>query len=146
MNRLFTINGRQYKAAAVDFNFVCDLEDMGISLSEFKSKPMAIARAYFALCANASKDVAGVELQSHMVNGGKLEELYEVLGKQIEESDFFRALNTTEEQEVTANAPKEKKTKNKAEQRSTVGYELFTKMMFFLKQELSAYRGKNFGK
>ena len=115
MNRLFTINGRQYKAAAVDFNFVCDLEDMGISLAEFKSKPMAIARAYFALCANASKDVAGAELQSHMVNGGKLDELYEILAKQIEESDFFRALNTTEETEVTEETPNKKKTKSKAE-------------------------------
>lgn len=114
MKRFFVINGKQYKAAAVDFNFVCDLEDMGISLADFKSKPMAIARAYFALCANASKDVAGVELQSHMVNGGKLDELYEVLGKQIEESDFFRALNTTEETEITEETPKAKETKNKA--------------------------------
>ena len=110
MNRLFTINGRQYKAATVDFNFICDLEDMGISIADFKSKPVAIARAYFALCANASKDVAGAELQSHMINGGKLEELYEVLGKQIEESDFFRALNATEETETT----KTKETKSKA--------------------------------
>ena len=113
MNRLFIINGRQYKAAAVDFNFICDLEDMGISIADFKSKPMAIARAYFALCANTSKDVAGVELQSHMINGGKLDELYEVLGKQIEESDFFRALNKTEEQEVTTETTKAKETKSK---------------------------------
>lgn len=115
MNRLFTINGRQYKAAAVDFNFICDLEDMGISIADFKSKPMAIARAYFALCANASKEVAGAELQAHMLKGGKLEELYDVLSKQIEESDFFRALNTAEEQEITENTPKEKKTKSKTE-------------------------------
>lgn len=115
MKRLFTINGRQYTAAEVDFNFICDLEDMGISIKSFNSKPTAVARAYFALCANVSKEVAGAELQAHMLKGGKLEELYEVLGAQIEESDFFRALNTTEEQEVTANAPKEKKTKSKAE-------------------------------
>lgn len=106
MNRIFTINEKQHKAATVDFNFICDLEDMGISIADFKSKPMAVARAYFALCANASKDVAGAELQAHMLNGGTLEPLYEVLGKAIEESDFFRALNKTEEKET----PKAKKT------------------------------------
>lgn len=115
MNRLFTINGRQYKAATVDFNFICDLEDMGISINQIQSKPVAVARAYFALCANVSKDVAGAELQAHMVKGESLNSLYEALNKQIEESDFFRALNTTEEQEITEGAPKAKKTKSKAE-------------------------------
>lgn len=115
MNRIFSINGRQYRAAEVDFNFICDLEDMGISISGFKTKPTAVARAYFALCANVSKEVAGAELQAHMLKGGKLEELYDVLSKQIEESDFFRALNTAEEQEITEEAPKTKKTKSKTE-------------------------------
>ena len=109
MNKFFVINGKQYKAATVDFNFICDLEDMGISIAEFEAKPTAIARAYFALCANTSKTVAGAELQAHMVNGGSLEDLYEVLGKAIEDSDFFRALNKTEEAEITKIPTKSKK-------------------------------------
>lgn len=115
MNRIFSINGKQYKAATVDFNFICDLEDMGISISQIQSKPMAVARAYFALCANASKEVAGAELQAHMTKGHTLEELYGVLGEQIEESDFFRAIKAATEQEVTEETQKEKKTKRKAE-------------------------------
>jgi hypothetical protein len=115
MNRIFAINGKQYEAAAVDFNFICDLEDMRISISQFQAKPTAVARAYFALCANVSKEVAGAELQAHMTKGHTLEELYEVLGAQIEESDFFLALKETAEQEDTEKASKAKKTKGKAE-------------------------------
>lgn len=106
--KTFTINGKKYKSAEVDFNFICDLEDMGISISDLRSKPLAVARAYFALCAGTDKDVAGAEIQAHMINGGALEELYDVLGKAIEESDFFRALNKTEETEIATSTNKKK--------------------------------------
>ena len=104
--KTFEINGRKYKSAKVDFNFICDLEDMGISVKDFRSKPMAVARAYFALCAGSDKDIAGSEIQAHMLKGGKLDELYEVLGKEIEESDFFQALNKTEDEEVATSKKK----------------------------------------
>lgn len=106
--KTFTINGKKYKSAEVDFNFICDLEDMGISIKDLRSKPLAVARAYFALCANADKDVAGAEIQKHMIDGGSLEELYEVLGIEIENSDFFRALNQTEEEETPTSKGKKK--------------------------------------
>ena len=64
--KTFTINGKKYKSAEVDFNFICDLEDMGISLGDFGKKHMAVARAYFALCANTDKEFAGKEIQAHM--------------------------------------------------------------------------------
>lgn len=106
--KTFEINNKKYKAAEIDFNFICDLEDMGISISEFNKKPLAVARAYFALCATADKDVAGLEIQSHMINGGKLDELYEALGDAVEKSDFFQALNKTEEEEVATSKSKKK--------------------------------------
>ena len=37
--RTFTVNEKSYKAKDFDFNLVCDLEDMGISLDQIKKKP-----------------------------------------------------------------------------------------------------------
>lgn len=45
----FTVNGTEYKAKPFDFNLVCDLEDMGISLEEAGRKPMSMVRAYFGM-------------------------------------------------------------------------------------------------
>ena len=106
--KTFTINGKKYTATEIDFNFICDLEDMGISLGEFNKKPLAVARAYFALCARTDKDIAGAEIQKHMIDGGKLDALYEALGEMVEKSDFFQALNKTEEEEVATSKSKKR--------------------------------------
>jgi hypothetical protein len=104
----FTINSKKYLPAEVDFNFICDLEDMGIEIKDFASKPMAVARAYFALCAKIDIENAGKEIQKHIINGGKLDELYDSLSEAVEKSDFFQALNQTEEPEVAESKGKKK--------------------------------------
>ena len=40
----FTVNGKTYKAKPFDFNMVCDLEDMGISMQDASNKPMGNSR------------------------------------------------------------------------------------------------------
>lgn len=107
MNR-FTVNGKEYTAKAFDFNLVCDLEDMGISLEQAGTKPMSMVRAYFALCAGMSVPVAGKEMEKHVMSGGTLEDVTISMSKEMEISDFFRALNKADEAEVPA-GPKEKK-------------------------------------
>lgn len=111
MTRFFTINGRRYTAKPFDFNTVCDLEDNGVSLSEMTKKPMSMARAYFALCYNGSKDDAGKEIQAHIVSGGNFNDLYEAMGAEMNESDFFQALNKKAETETQAETPEVKKAK-----------------------------------
>lgn len=103
--RTFTINGKRYTAKPFDFNTVCDLEDSGVSLAEMSKKPMSMARAYFALCYNGKKEDAGKEIQAHVIAGGNFNDLYEVMGQEMNESDFFQALNKREDEE----APKEEK-------------------------------------
>lgn len=115
MERFFTINGKRYVAKPFDFNTVCDIEDNGVSLAEMQQKPMSMVRAYFALCFKGSKENAGKELQAHILAGGKFDDIYEVMGEEMNESDFFQALNQgTEEEnpeEKTEDTPKEKKEK-----------------------------------
>lgn len=89
----FVINGRKYKPVELDFNAICDMEDNGISLSDVRSKPQSTARAYLALYFNGNKDVAGYEIQQHILNGGSLEGLFEAFRESVDESGFFQAIS-----------------------------------------------------
>ena len=104
--RTFKINNKLYTAKAFGYNTLCDLEDMGISLENMTKKPMSAVRAYFALHLNNDQELAGQEIEKHMVAGGTLDSLIEVMNVEMEESDFFRALEKTEEK-TTAENPKE---------------------------------------
>lgn len=105
----FTVNGTEYKAKPFDFNLVCDLEDMGISLEEMGNKKMSMVRAYFALCAGKGNEFAGKELNAHFVGGGKFEGVIEAMNKEMENSDFFQALNKTAETETATNKTEKSK-------------------------------------
>ena len=106
--RTFTINGKRYNAKPFDFNTVCDLEDNGVSLQEMQKKPMSMVRAYFALCFNGSKDEAGAEIQAHVIAGGDFNDLYNVMGEEMNESDFFQALSKKTSEEAPKVEKKEK--------------------------------------
>lgn len=98
--RTFEINGTKYTAAEFDFNLTCELEDNGVSLSDIRKKPLSFIRSYVALSAGIDVDVAGKEIESHMANGGKLDEVMNVMMEQINDSDFFRNLATEPETET----------------------------------------------
>ncbi|MBO5922809.1 MAG: hypothetical protein J6Q48_10550 [Bacteroidaceae bacterium] len=107
--KVFRVNGKEYTTKAFDFNMICDLEDMGVSLEDAKDKPMSMVRAYFAICTGKGKVFAGEEMEKHIVNGGSFEELLNVMGEEMEKSDFFRSLNKTEEPAAIEGAGKAKK-------------------------------------
>lgn len=107
--RTFTINAKEYKAKPFDFNLVCDLEDMGISLENAKSKHMTLVRAYFGLCAGKGKEYAGKELEAHIIGGGSFEDIMQVMSDEMEKSDFFRNLNKKAEQETAESAEEQSK-------------------------------------
>lgn len=106
--KTFTVNEKVYKAKPVDFNMVCYFEDIGISMSEMNKKQMSTVRAYLALCAGVSNVQAGKEMEAHVIAGGNFEEITTVLNEELEQSDFFRALNKTAEEETTKNQKEEK--------------------------------------
>lgn len=100
MTRTFVINGKRYTAKPFDFNTVCDLEDNGVSLAEMSKKPMSMARAYFALCFKGTKEDAGKEIEEHIKTGGDFNDLYKAMGDEMNESDFFQALNKAKDEET----------------------------------------------
>ena len=103
----FEINGKRYTAPKFNYNAICALEEAGVPVQDMKKKPAATARAYFALCFDGDKDQAGAEIEAHMVNGGGLDGLMTAMAKEIDESDFFRAINKS----ATAITPKKKTAK-----------------------------------
>lgn len=93
MNNTFELNNNVIVAKKFDFNTVCDLEDLGVSLQDAQKKPTAMVRAYVALCANTTITVAGQMLEAHIANGGNFDDIINVMTKEMETSDFFRNLN-----------------------------------------------------
>ena len=112
--KTFEVNGKQYEGKEFDFNLMCDLEDMGVSLDDMQKKNLSLIRGYFGLCAGIDAEKAGAELQAHLVSGKKFDSLTDVMSDEMEKSDFFRALQKTPETEDTA---VEKAEKSKAEPR-----------------------------
>lgn len=97
----FKVNGIEYKAKPFDFNLVCDLEDMGITLNNMSGRNTSLIRAYFGICSGLSKEKAGKEIEQQFIKYGDLNEISEALDKEMKNSDFFHVLT---EGAKTANA------------------------------------------
>lgn len=110
MVKIFNVNGKSYKAREFDFNLLCDLEDQGLSLEDIDKKPMSLIRTYLAFCADITKEQAGREIEAHIENGGKFNDVVEAMSDQMSNSGFFRSLQqkdeATEDKETSTESPK----------------------------------------
>ena len=115
MTRTFTVNGKLYQAREITFNAICELEDAGVSLTEIESKPISTVRSYFAICLGGNKEVAGQEIEKHIINGGNLDEIMTAFREELADSDFFQALTKTANEEAQENQETEtaKRTRKK---------------------------------
>ena len=102
------INGNEYKALEFDFDLICNIEDMGVSIEEAGEKPMKMVRAYIGLCMNVSKETASKEIQEHVVNGGDFTEIISIMYEMMGKSDFFLALNKKSEEKNPTDETTEK--------------------------------------
>lgn len=114
-DRFFVVNKKRYVAKPFDFNMLCDLEDLGVSLESAQNKPMSMVRAYFSVCAGKGKEYAGKEMQSHMIAGGSLDEIVEAMSEEMNNSDFFQSLSKTTEADATTDSEKKQTKAKKSE-------------------------------
>ena len=114
--RKFKLNGKEYNAKGFTFNTVCELEDCGFSMGDMQRKPMSMVRAYLSICLNTSLEVAGKEMEEHIVSGGNFEEIMKVITEEMNDSDFFQNLNKRAEEEI-GEKQEEKVTCNKSDNR-----------------------------
>jgi hypothetical protein len=91
---MFKLNGKEYKDIEITYNVVADLEERGIDLQDFgKGKALSTIRAVIAVAFNGNIEVAGHEINQHLLNGGKFEDLVQIVQKAVETSGFFQALS-----------------------------------------------------
>jgi hypothetical protein len=95
-----TINSKDYNIdKVIDFNAICELEELGLSLSDLKKTKMTSIRALLAYVGGMDTDTAGAEIMEHLKKGGSFEDFTPLIDSLVE-SDFFQATrqpNTAEE-------------------------------------------------
>lgn len=95
-----TINSKDYNIdKVIDFNAICELEELGLSLSDLKKTKMTSIRALLAYVGGIDTDTAGAEIMEHLKKGGSFEDFTPLINSFVE-SDFFQATrqpNTEEE-------------------------------------------------
>ena len=112
---MFTVNNKRYVAKEFDFNTLCDLEDMGVSLDSAQEKSMSMVRAYFALCTGRGKEYAGKEMQEHLISGGSFDDVVEAMSEEMNNSDFFQSLAKNKETNDTTDSEKKQTRAKKSE-------------------------------
>lgn len=109
-----TINGHSYPAKELDFNFLCELDEAGIQVTDIGNKIMSVIRVYAAFCMGVSHEIAGNEINQHVINGGELKDVIDVFGEKAENSGFFQAINNKTTQAKTTERNPKKTTAKKA--------------------------------
>lgn len=88
------INGKTYTLPELDFNAICRLEDMNISITTLDKHMLSTVRGFAALAMGGDLERAGREIEEHMKKGGALDGILEEIVKAINDSGFFQALGT----------------------------------------------------
>lgn len=87
-----TINGKEFELRKIDFNAVCELEDLGMSIIDIKDKTFKSIRALVAFVEKCDLEKAGKEVEAHFTNKGKIND-FTPLFEMVSKSDFFRNLS-----------------------------------------------------
>ena len=60
---------------------------------------MSLIRTYLAFCGNITKEQAGKEIESHLINGGEFNDVVEAMSEEMQNSGFFRSMGKKTEAE-----------------------------------------------
>ena len=97
MKKEFILNGKKVIIPEFTFNTVVQLEEMGISLTEFGKSTLRFVRAVIAIALEVSEKEAGVAIEAYVKDGGDLTELFETVSNTVVESGFIKALASNKE-------------------------------------------------
>lgn len=103
------INSKKYEIPEIDFNFICETENKGVSLFSMEDKPLGVLRAFLATCMDTDAETAGKEIEEHLIKGGNLEVALESMTEALEKSNFFQKLVEREEQAEEKKGKSQKK-------------------------------------
>ena len=86
------INGQSYIIPEINFEQICRLEENGVYLLNMSRKDRNVAsmlRGIVSWIMNVEPEVASAEIQAHMMNGGKIDEIIIAVREALDESGFF---------------------------------------------------------
>lgn len=89
--KTFKFNGETVTPRALTFNDICQLEEMGVDISEIGSHTMSFMRAFLALWINKSLKEAGDMIEEHVAKGGEISVLMDAITVAMNESGFFNS-------------------------------------------------------
>ena len=90
-NKTINVNGKVYKIPEIDFNAVCELEELGLDFSKMNKKTFSVGRILLAFVMNVSLEEAGKAYSKHSENNNNaLNEIMIPLFNAVNESDFFQ--------------------------------------------------------
>ena len=93
MVKKITIGGKNYPLPKIDFNAVCELEDLGFDFSKVDKKMMSTGRALLAFVMKTDIQTATLAFEKELdVNKNAFNDIFVPLFNMISESDFFRAM------------------------------------------------------
>lgn len=104
MDKLLRINGKSYKAAEFDVNFMCELEENGIAIEDIDKNMFKVVRLYAALSMNTDVRTAGKEIRTNE----ELQEISNTMTEMMEQSDFFRTEPKNKDQTSSTRAKTKK--------------------------------------
>ena len=87
----YKINGKEYNSKRFDFAGLVKFEECGVGIKDLQkvSKPMALIVGLVAWIADLDKDDAIKEVNEHIENGGRLQDILKIM-ESIKDSDFFQ--------------------------------------------------------
>ena len=97
-----TINGTEYEVPELTFDAICQLEESGVNLLGMNRKNMKIAsliRGLVAWIMDVEPEVASMEIQQHIENGGNIYEIISAVTSELNNSGFFGGNSTERRQE-----------------------------------------------
>lgn len=93
MVKKITIGGKDYILPKIDFNAVCELEDLGFDFSKVDKKMMSTGRALLAFVMGTDIQTASRAFEKELkVNKEAMNTIFVPLFNMISESDFFREM------------------------------------------------------
>lgn len=92
INKTITIDGQTYTLRNIDFEAICDLEELGFQADSLAKKAFGTVRVLLAYAMNTDVDSAGKALQKEISANHNYLQLSETLYRWLTESDFFQSL------------------------------------------------------
>lgn len=96
MKKEFKLNGKNVAIPEFTFNTVVQLEEIGISLSEFGNSTLRFVRAIISIALNCNEEEAGNAIEEFAKDGGDITELFEAVSEKVANSGFIKALANKE--------------------------------------------------